>query len=102
MEREVLQEFGAVWDKMQSIEKKLSDFTATRTDGVKAIDGRAWKPDTLYEDGDTILYGNTFARCLHTNRGISPTNKVYWERFTVSDMILELIERVSALEQEGE
>lgn len=67
---------------------------------VKAIDGKAWNPKKVYMDGDTVLYGGSFARCLHTNRGIEPTNKVYWELLTVSDMILELMERVSALEQE--
>ena len=70
-------------------------------DEVKAIDGNAWNAATVYCEGVTVVYNNSFARCLHTNKGIEPTNKVYWELVTVSDMILELMERVSALEQEG-
>lgn len=69
-------------------------------DEIKAIDGNAWNADKVYYDGDTVIYGNSFARCLHTNKGIVPTNKVYWELLNVSDMILDLMERVSALEQE--
>ena len=72
-----------------------------RTEELKGIDGKEWKATTLYVNGDTVLYNNSFARCLYTNKGIKPTNKIYWELITVSDMILELVERVSELEQEG-
>lgn len=97
-----IKEIGALWDKCNEIERKMSGFTDTKTSEVKAISGNAWNPTKVYMDGDTVLYNDSFARCLHTNRGIEPTNKVYWELLTVSDMILELMERVSALEQEGE
>lgn len=100
MDKATLQEIAAIWDKIGNIERKQSGFTVTRTDGLKALNGKAWNPEKVYMDGDTVLYGDSFARCLHTNRGIVPTNKVYWELLTVSDMILELMERVSALEQE--
>ena len=101
MDKSTLQEVAAIWDKIGDIERRQSGFTDTKTNEVKAMNGRTWNPDTLYADGDTVLYGGSFARCLHTNKGIEPTNKVYWELLTVSDMILELMERVSALEQEG-
>ena len=100
MDKTTLQEIAAIWDKIGDIERKQSGFTDTKTAEVKAISGNAWNPTKVYMDGDTVLYGDSFARCLHTNRGIEPTNKVYWELLTVSDMILELMERVSALEQE--
>lgn len=95
-----LQEIAAIWDKIGDIGRKQSDFTDTKTAEVKAISGNVWNPTKVYMDGNTIIYGGSFARCLHANKGIEPTNKVYWELVTVSDMILELMERVSALEQE--
>lgn len=101
MDKSTLQEIAAIWDKIGDIERKQSVFTDAKTNEVKAMNGRAWKPDTLYANGDTVLYRDSFARCLHTNKGIEPTNKIYWELITVSDMILELMERVSVLEQEG-
>lgn len=100
MDKTTLQEIAVIWDKIGDIERKQSGFTATRTDELKALNGKSWNPTKVYMDGDTVLYNDSFARCLHTNRGIEPTNKVYWELLTVSDMILELMERVSALEQE--
>ena len=101
MDKEVLQEVKAIWSKIGEVERKQSGFTENRTDEIKAIDGKNYDPDKVYSDGDTVVYGGTFARCLHANKGIEPTNKIYWEQITVSDMILELMERVSALEQEG-
>lgn len=100
MDKDVRAEITALWDKINDIGRTQSGFAATRTDEIKALNGKAWNPTKVYMDGDTVLYGDSFARCLHTNRGIEPTNKVYWELLTVSDMILELMERVSALEQE--
>lgn len=94
-----MKDITSLWDKIGQVEKKLSDFTEVKHAEVKAIDGKVWNSTKLYMDGDTIIYGGSFARCLHTNRGIEPTNKVYWELVTVSDMILELMERVSALEE---
>lgn len=101
MDKDTLKEITALWDKIGDIERRQSNYTTVKHEEIKAIDGRAWNRETLYMDGDTVLYGGSFARCLHTNKGIEPTNKVYWELLTVSDMILELMERVSALEQEG-
>ena len=100
MDKDVRAEITALWDKINDIGRTQSGFTDTKTAEVKAISGNAWNPTKVYMDGDTIIHGGSFARCLHTNRGIEPTNKVYWELVTVSDMILELMERVSALEQE--
>ena len=100
MDKSTLQEIAAIWDKIGDIERKQSGFTDAKTAEVKAMSGNAWNPTKVYSDGDTIIYGGSFARCLHTNKGIEPTNKVYWELVTVSDMILELIERVSELEKE--
>lgn len=92
-------EITALWEKVLSLEKKLSNFTEVRTDEVKAIDGKAWTSDTLYTQGDTVIYNSSFARCLHTNKGVEPTNAVYWKLITVSDMVLELMERIEALEK---
>lgn len=100
MDKTTLQEIATIWDKIGDIERKQSGFTETKTSEVKAINGRTWQPEKVYYDGDTVLYEGSFARCLHTNKGIEPMNKVYWELLTVSDMILELMERISALEQE--
>lgn len=100
MNKSTLQEIAAIWDKIGDIERRQSGFTDTKTAEIKAFNGKAWNPETLYTDGDTILYNDSFARCLHANKGIEPTNKIYWELVTVSDMILDLIDRVSALEQE--
>lgn len=101
MEKDTLQEIKALWDKIGEVERKQSGFTDIKANEIKAANGQAWNSEKLYMDGDTILYSNSFARCLHANKGIEPTNKIYWKQITVSDMILELIERVSALEQEG-
>ena len=101
MDREVQAEITALWDKINDIGRRQSGFIDAKTKEVKAVNGKAWNPETLYMDGDTVLYGDSFARCLHANKGIEPTNKVYWELVTVSDMILELMERVTELEQEG-
>lgn len=101
--RQIVNEFGdriyQYHEKQYTKEEWLGRLTE-RTEETKAINGKAWTPKKVYMERDTVLYGDSFARCLHTNRGIEPTNKVYWELLTVSDMILELMERVSALEQE--
>lgn len=102
MDKDTMKEVAAIWEKIGDIDRRQSNYTENKSAEVKAITGKAWNPEKVYMDGDTVLYGDSFARCLHTNRGIEPTNKVYWELLTVSDMILELMERVSALEQEGE
>lgn len=101
MDKTTLKEITALWDKIGDMERRQSCFTDAKAKEVKAINGKLWNPETLYRDGDSVLYNDLFARCLYTNRGIEPTNKIYWELLTVSDMILELVERVSALEEEG-
>ena len=100
MDKDTLKEITALWEKIGDIERKQSGFTDAKTAEIKSIDGNEWNPTKVYLDGDTIIYDGSFARCLHTNKGVEPTNKVYWELVTVSDMILELMTRVSILEQE--
>ena len=100
MDNDTRREIKSLWEKIGEVERKQSGFTDAKASEAKAISGNAWKPDTLYTDRDTVIYGDAFARCLHANKGIEPTNKIYWELVTVSDMILDLMERIEALEEE--
>ena len=83
----------------------LMQADALNTEGVaeaKAIDGKEYNPNKFNHKGDIVLFGGSFARCLHDNIGIIPTNKIYWELLTAADMILELAARITALEQKEE
>ena len=100
MDKDIMTEIRLLWNAIAEIGKKQSDFTDNRANEVKSIDGREFKRDRLNHSGDIVLWNGSFARCLHDNKGITPDNRIYWELLTVSDAILELIDRVSELEQE--
>ena len=98
MDKDVIQEIGKLWDKINDLSRTLSSFTETKSSEIKSDMSDTWEEDKIYYSGEYVLNNNHLYICTITNQGINPEedkNSVHWKEVNIASELNRLFRLIN-------